>query len=425
MMKLDAITDELLDRKRSDWSVLERVVRRGSATLDGVRRIDDDRRIRLVVHRDVGRGRGTGVLELTGERGDDARAVVDDAEDRALRMIGPAWTTPAPAATARVELEDPELADPELELADVAARVVRGLVGAVDAEVGLEQHAVRLATGSTAGKGLRVKWTETRVTIRAVIGNGGRSGELIAEARRIADLDLEERVRRLIVDLGERATAVPPKPGTYAVVLHAAAHAHGGYGLWHALVGQADAALVRQGLARYRPGRPIAPRATAVDEPLTVISDGTIRFGVRSTPAGDAGEPVRRWQLVDGGVAAGLALDLREAALAREEPNGGVRNLVVPGGTTPLAELVRPGATPVLEVRRLAWLDLDPRTGLAVARVAAGTLHDAAGHHPIAGGTLRLDVIAQLALARRSKEAAIEGPIHGPAALRLDDVAIS
>ena len=426
MMKLDAITDELLARKRSDFSVIERVVRRGSAMLDGVRRVDDDRRIRIVVHRDVGRGRGTGVLELTGEHGDDAKAVVDDAEDRALQMIGPAWTTPAAAAPARVEVEDPSLAERELRLEEIAARVVRGLVGAVDAEAGIEQHTVRLSTGSTAGKGLAVKWTESRVTIRAVIEAGGRTGELAAEARRIADLELDDRIRRLIVDLGERATATPPKPGSYAVVLHAAAHAHGGgYGLWHALVGQADAALVRQGLSRYRPGRPIAPRANAVDEPLTVISDGTLPFAVRSTPAGEAGEPVRRWSLVERGVALGLALDLREAALARAEPNGGARNLVVPGGKTPLAELVRPGETPVLEVRRLAWLDLDPRTGLAVARIGAGTLHEAGGPRPIAGGTLRIDVIAALALARRSKETAIEGPVHGPAALRLDGVAIS
>jgi hypothetical protein len=423
VIELDAITGELLRRKRSDWSAIERVIRRGVARLDGLRRRDDDRRLRLVVHRDVGRGRGTGVIELAGDRGDDAVAIVDDAEARAIAMIGPAWITPPPAAPARVEVEDPALAEAALDA--VAARALRGLVGAVDAEVVVEHHAVRLATGSTAGKGLAVKWAETRVAIQAVIENRGRTGELAAEARRIGDLRIEDRLRALIVELDERTTAAAPPPGSYAVVLHAAAHAHGGYGVWDAIVGQADAALVRQGLSRYRPGRPIAARATTVDEPLDVISDGTLAFGVRSTPAGEAGEPVRRWKLVEAGVARGPALDLREAALARREPNGGVRNLVIPTGRAPLADLLRAGGAPVLEVRRLAWLDLDARTGLAVARIAAGTLHGAAGRRPIAGGTLRLDVVAALASARRSKEPLVEGPIHGPAALRLDDVAVT
>jgi hypothetical protein len=425
VISLETLTAELRKGKRSsDWSVVERVTRRGtSRPRDGFHRIDDDSWIELVVHRDVGRGRGTGEVELAGDRGDDPASIVAEAEARALAMIGPAWTTPAPAAPARVDLVDDQLVD---IVPSTAPTALVGLATGTDAEAVVEHITVRLATGGISGRELAVTWTETRVRVRATIERDGHTVEIAAEARRIADLHLDARLRGAIGELGDRAGAAAPAPGVYTVVLRAAAHAHGGYGLWQALVAQADGALVRQGLSRYRLGSEIAPRASHVDEPLDVTSDGTLPFGIRSAPAGDRGEPVRRFAVVERGIARGLSLDQREGSLAQREPNGGIRNLVIGAGTTPIGELIAPaaGAT-IVDVDRLAWLDLDPRTGTAVARIAAGGIRDAGGRRPIAGGTLRLDAIAAIASARRSRELATEGAVLGPAALRVDGVAIT
>jgi len=423
VISLETLTAELRRRKRSDWSVVERVIRRGTARSGrGLARLDDETRISLALHLDLGRGRGTGEVELEGDRGEDPEAIIAAAEARALATVGPAWATPAPAAPAHVDLADPVL----VEIDDgTAANVLAGLPTSSDGEATLEYVTVRLATGGISGRDLAVRWAETRVAVRAVLEGSARTIEIAAEARRLADLRLPERTRVALEQLGERAGASAPPSGTYSVVLHASAHAHDGYGLWRALVAQADAALVRQGLSRYRPGGPIAPRANLVDEPLDVESDGTAPFGILSAPVGDRGEPVRRFAVVARGVAHELAYDQREAALARREPNGGIRNLVVGPGQTALADLLGLGTGPVIEVQRFAWLDLDPRTGLAVGRIAAGALHDAGGRQPIVGGTVRFDAVLALATARRSREQVTEGPVSGPAALRVDGVTIT
>lgn len=428
MIKVDALVSELKKSKHSgssDWSVIERVIRRGTARPGaGYHRIDDEVRIDLVMHHDVGRGRGTGEVELTGDHDDDPVVLIAEAESRALAMVGPAWTTPPPAAPAKVDLADPALDD---ITAATAATALGGLPAGTDAEAIVERVAVRIATGGVSGRELAARWTETRVRVRALIERDGRSLELVAEARRIADLGLDVRVGRALAELSDRATATAPAPGTYTVVLRAAAHAHDGYGIWGALVAQADGALVRQGLSRYKLGDEIAPRAALADEPLDVHSDGTVPFGIRSAPAGDRGEPVRRFAVVERGVARGLALDQREAALAHREPNGGIRNLVIGTGATSLADLIAPaGTATIVDVDRLAWLDLDPRTGLAVARIAAGGLRTvAAGRTPISGGTLRFDAIAAVAAARRSRDQVTEGAVAGPAAIRLDGIQLT
>jgi predicted Zn-dependent protease len=426
VIDLDALIAVLRKRKRSDWSVVSRTVRRATVqTGRGLVRFDDETRIALVVHVDIGRGRGTGEIDVTGDAGDDPTAIVEAAETRALALVGPSWETPAPAAPAKVDLVDPQLEPAD---ASAATAVLDRLPSTADGEVTVEHATVRLTTGGVSGRDLAVSWAETRIGVRAVLESSGRTVELAADARRIEDLRLAERIRLALVDADQAGAAIAPPPGTYAVALHATAHAHGGYGLWGALVVQADAALVRQGLSRYRPGEPIAPRANLVDEPLDVISDGTLRFGLLSAPCGDRGEPVRRFLVVERGIARGTAYDQREAALARREPNGGIRNLVIPGGSTPAADLLRPLSTPdapsLVEVRRFAWLDLDPRTGFAVASIAAGQLHTATGPRPLSSGTLRFDSVAALAAARRSKELLLEGPISGPAILRLDAITV-
>src|SRR5439155_4262859 len=127
--------------------------------------------------------------------------------------------------------------------------------------------------------------------------------------------------------------------------------------------------------------------------------------GVLSAPLGDEGDAVRRWAMVERGVAAGLGLSPREAALRRRDPNGGVRNLAVE-----LGSWTGEASGKVLEVRRLRELAIDPYTGEASLEIALGV----AGGKPFAGGTLRLDLIAALAHARRSTKPLTRGAYVGP-----------
>ena len=189
----------------------------------------------------------------------------------------------------------------------------------------------------------------------------------------------------------------------------------GGYGMWSVFASQADAILEREGLTRYREGVAIAPGADTIAEPLSITSDGALDHGTRSAPVGDDGDAIRAFSIVERGVASGLGLSPREAAFRKRDPNGGVRNLVVA-----LGSLQKPDGARVVEIRRLRSLAIDPYTGDASFEIALG--FDRTAGKAFAGGTVRLDLIAALAKAKRSATPLRRGPYAGPSAVQIDDV---
>src|SRR5262249_7337794 len=153
--------------------------------------------------------------------------------------------------------------------------------------------------------------------------------------------------------LAQLAKAGPPLGGTCALILSADALLHADtLGVWQTFVTQADSALERRGLTRYRVGSPIAPGADQVSEPLTITSAGALDSATRSAPVGDDGDAVRRFSIIERGTCTGIGLTGREAALRHRDPNGGVRNLVVAPGTWDET----PTAARTIEVRRLRAL---------------------------------------------------------------------
>ncbi|MGN6108421.1 MAG: metallopeptidase TldD-related protein, partial [Kofleriaceae bacterium] len=260
------------------------------------------------------------------------------------------------------------------------------------------------------------------VRAEALVRAHDRSLAIAREARRIADLDLDAAIAAAATDLAQLATAGAPAAGRCALVLSTDALLHGdALGAWAAFAAQADAALERQGLTRYRLGAPVVPGADRIDEPLSLSSDGAIDFAPRSAPVGDDGDPVRRFPLVERGIARGLGLTAHEAARRQRDPNGGVRNLVVSPGTWD--QQLPAGRT--IEVRRLRALAIDRYTGDASLELALAIDHDRdrdrGARRAFTGGTIRLDLIAALARARRSAATVRRGAYIGPAAVLIDD----
>ncbi|HWN71592.1 MAG TPA: metallopeptidase TldD-related protein, partial [Haliangium sp.] len=389
----------------------------------------------------------------------DARGLLARAVRQAARVQGPTWTLPPPAAPARVSVSDVELAaDPEAALASIPARIAFGASSQVT--VGHWRVAVeRWQTEVRSSVLLASSYPSTLIEVDAFLGDGREP--VSARARRLDDLDWGEAVARASTRADARARAVRLAPGSYDLVLagdalvpegsealapERAAPWHGpapgsvattapgraptgqaAFGWFGPLLAQSDARLVRQGLSRYGPGRSIYGshhdaghgNAALRGEPLTLTSDGTLPYGVRSRPFGDWGEPTRQLTLIEDGVAVGLLCDLREAALRGIMPTGGPGNVVLPPGRTLPDALRARAGRPVLEAVALAWLAVEPRTGDFAAELDVGFLDDGTA---VTGGGFRGNVFTILAGARYSARLAARSWYRGPEAVRVDDV---
>lgn len=414
MISLRALVSALTAKKVADWVVIERAQELASLVEErALRRAEQRTRWTLIVHHDVPRGRGSAHLEL-GTRQGDARDIVDQAISLASAAIGPAWISTPAAAPAKVTVLDPTLE--RADLAVVASSLASAAKRPAGSNVQLAFEVLRERVTVQAESGFRTAWTATSLRADGLVAVGEHSLEISREARRRTDLDLDAALDGAATDLALLAGAGTPVPGRCAVILRPEALLHGGgLGVWTVFADHASAEIERQGLTRYRQSTVIAPGADQLAEPLTITSDGALDFAARSAPVGDEGDAVRRFALIERGVATGLGISAREAARRKVDPNGGVRNLVIARGTW--NDTPPPGRT--IEVRRLRSLAIDPYTGDASLEI--GLAIDRQTDKAFTGGTLRLDLVAALARARRSSTALRRGPYLGPAAVMIED----
>lgn len=412
----------LARRALGGWSLVERV--QDTAIADerrGLERRDHRTRLALLVHEDVPRGRGSARLDLDSLDG-SADDLIDQTRTLALATVGPAWLSAPPAAPARVSVVDDALVTAELDAA------ARGLLTRLRRPAGVTVTAraeiLRETITVLASSGFHASWPATTLRADAVVAPAAGPGPRLAisrEARRAADLDLDATLADAAADLLQLAAAGAPAPGPCALWLGPEAVLHGNdHGVWAIFAHQADSAVERQGLTRYRWRSEIIPGAAQLAEPLSITSNGALDFATRSAPVTDDAVAIRRFPILQRGLAVGLGLSAREAGLRGTDPNGGVRNLVVAPGTWSAA----PSATSrTIELRRLHALSIDLYTGEATLDIALGLEHRPDGPEPtpFTGGTVRLDLVAALARARRSSQLLRRGAYHGPASLLIDD----
>ena len=458
MITPEDIVQQLARRGLGAWSVVERVQDLAFAADHPARQRRDHRtRLTLIVHQDVPRGRGTARLDIDPFDG-SASDLVDRAIALALAAVGPAWTAAPPAAPARVALVDAGLV--ERELGAVALGALAALRRPDRVTVSAAVEVLREKLTVISGTGLRTTWLATDLRGDALLATSDHSLTVSRHARRLGRFPLDaaipaaaagrppfpdpgrcalwlgpdallpppDRFRGddggLSLGLGGDAAATAPTAPTRPIADAAAdcpavpaAHHHG---LWTLFAQQADSAVERRGLTRYRLGADIAHGAAQLPEPLSITSNGALDFATLSTPVTDDAVAIRSFPLIERGVAVGLGLSPREAALRATDPNGGVRNLDVAPGTW------SPAPSPTvrtIELRRLHAVTLDAYTGDAALDIALALDHrPGPPPPPFTGGTLRLDLLAALARARRSPQLLRRGAYHGPAAILIDDV---
>lgn len=463
MITQQDLVQQLARRGLGAWSVVERVQDLAFAADHPARQRRDHRtRLTLIVHQDVPRGRGTARLDIDPFDG-AASELVDRAIAIALAAVGPAWTSAPPAAPARVTLVDPALV--ERELGAVALGTLARLRRPDRVTVSAAVEVLREKLTVISGTGLRTTWLATDLRGDALLATSDHSLTVSRHARRLVDFDLDAAIADAAADLALLPDAGPPIPGRCALWLGPeallpspdrfrgddgglslglggdaaataptaptgtisdaaadrpavpAAHHHG---LWTLFAQQADSAVERRGLTPYRLGAEIARGASQLPEPLSITSNGALDFATLSAPVTDDAVAIRSFPLLERGVAVGLGLSPREAALRATDPNGGVRNLdVAPGTWSPAPS----PTTRTIELRRLHAVTLDAYTGDASLDIALALDHrPGRPATPFTGGTLRLDLLAALARARRSPQLLRRGAYHGPAAVLIDDV---
>lgn len=413
MISHSGLVSALRDRRVADWVVIERA-QELAVVSDARHRNEQRTRFTVVLHADTTSGRGSARLEITALSG-TPRDVIDRGLALAMSTIGPPWRSAPPAAPAKVALLDPALDNGDLDT--LASELVASLPRPAGVTVSGELELLRERVTAQTRAGLRTAWSASHIRATGLVASAAFSFEVSREARRLEDLGLAAAITDAATDLGQLATAGPPTPGPCAVILRAEALLHGGgLGAWVVFANHATAELERQGLVRYRLRAPIVPGADLQAEPLTVTSDGALDFATRSAPLGDEGDAVRRFALVERGIAVGLGMSMREAARRSTDPNGGVRNLVVASGSWTGA----PPAGRTLDIRRLRSLAIDPYTGDASLEIALAIERDGTQERAVTGGELLLDLVGVLARAKRSATPLRRGPYLGPSAVLIE-----
>ncbi len=435
----------------------------------------NDGYIDVVLHLDLDKGRGSTHMRIHREQlFDDAGSweqLIERAEASARVSLEPAWTLPLPAAPARVVIADEVLVrDPmsvsmnlqqrveqlfvderSAERGDQAGSRAGGaapLLTLLDLSVEIENERVQIRTSDDFSHEFR----QTLVTVGFSVSVPAVPLPVVErvrlQARRFTELQLEKAVARVTADIHARVQAKPTPGGRYDLVLIEGARtpervslpmtyaspdlagarsaSQARFGWFSPFVAQADAHAVRRGLTRYRPGQLIYPTDRKFGDPLTIISDATIPYGLYSRPMGPMGAPTRRFSLIERDIAAGLSLDLREAAIRGEPANGGVGNLWIAPGRSSSEQLMRAQQRPVLQVRSLDWLDVDTHGGAFAASIRSGrVITPGGGVSEVTGGLIRGDLFELWRDARLSSETDVSGWYHGPRAIRFSNVDVT
>lgn len=413
------------------------------------RRVVTDERAQLTLHNlhtphaadpEAGASLALGATTFTalpGEVADPAAlaARLRDATLMASLTDNQPFALPAPPAAGypAIEAFDPELAG---DMTAALARAADDLRAALSQTSGVrlgsaELFATRAHETFQTSAGVNTTSASTSVffDMALLAGEGAHAAEFHVELRRrrLRDLAFSRPVAAYGAFARHSLNAAPPSSWRGPVVVSGEAAAQ----LFNPLffqaspfVGHSSAEFKRQGMSRFVPGEFVTPEEPRGDR-LTLISDPTRPWGVRTAPYDNDGTPATRVTLIADGVFQQYWADARYASYLDLAPTGDIGNLTVGLGTTTERELRATGAGPLYEIVAFSWFNPDPIIGDFSAEIRLGYRHDAQGVTPIKGGALVGNLFAAFSDARFSIEPFTDGIYYGPAAIRFADLTIA
>ncbi|MBN2053423.1 hypothetical protein JW905_00790 [bacterium] len=247
-------------------------------------------------------------------------------------------------------------------------------------------------------------------------------------ARRLQDLPVEEIVRQYAGYARDSLRAGLPASGTQPVIICGDALTH----IFSTLIHHTSAASHYRQISSFRRGHSIYPGGRPQGEPLTLISNAFVPFGLRTAPCDGDGVAGQRVELIREGRFERPWSTKQYADYLEQAPTGSVANLEIPVGRNPLEALRRDG--PNLEVAAFSAMMPDPVSGDFAAEIKLGYEHRGGISRPVKGGSISGNILTGFQHAYFSTEGRFGnygltidqfGSYIGPAAIRFEGFQVS
>ena len=385
----------------------------------------------------VGLARGVASLTLSAvDRGRlDER--VADAVTMASLVHNPTFSLPEHGAYPDVPMADPLLAtaDSRRNAVQAWADELRTYVGR---EAGVRLSAAELFLTLTEtelrnSRGISVASSATRVLTELVLLSTGQEGAEEAEffrqteARRLADLELQELVAESARAARDTLRARAPKTRVGPVVVSGEALVT----LFEAFAFHASARAAYMKLVGLEPGQSVLGDREVKGDPITIRSNALRPYALGARRFDSDGVPGQDVLLVENGVLRQRIASHRYAQYLNLPVTGEAGTTEVQPGTTPLPELLR---GPVLHVVKFSSPEVDPVTGDFGSEIRLGYEVDGDEAVPVKGGSVTGNVFDAFADARFSSGTVSQiaagfsaggGDYFGPEAVRFASLRVA
>lgn len=369
---------------------------------------------------------GSAAITLRPEERDRFAARIDEAVFMAGLGGEAPWAQPGPGQAAQVELADPALggAAARATARAIAERWRAAVLRAKNARSSsMELFCATSTVSLETSTGFAAAYEASRLSLLTIMlaRSGEREAESISweERRRAADLDVAQVVADAADEAFDITRAELPPSGTYPVLIDA-----GDMGAaFGPLQANAGAQSLYSKSSRLAVGERL-PMEGAGGDPITVISNAMLPYGLSSYAFDPDGIPAQRVEVVKDGVFVRPWATKQFADYLGVEPTGAWGNLELPAGTRPFAELTA-GDGPVLHVRAFSWLNPDQARGDFASEVRVGYLYRNGRRTPVKGGTVSGNLFKALGSAKFSREVVQRGSYFGPAAVRFEAMSVA
>jgi predicted Zn-dependent protease len=235
-------------------------------------------------------------------------------------------------------------------------------------------------------------------------------------------LALEEILGRHSSYAADKLNTSLPPTGTCPVVISREALLP----LFEAFIFHSSAKTIDMGISAFSRGKSVCGGKDVEGDPLTLVSDPTIPYGIRTFPFDRDGVPGKRLVIIDRSIFKNIWATREYADYLKVPATGEFGNLVVTPGTTDEAALLSGGeGGPVLHVVEFSFLHPDAATGSFVDEIRLGYLIEHGTARPVRGGSVSGNVFECFRKARFSRECFTSGRYIGPRSIRFEDLTIS